>query len=54
MIDIQPGGLEDVYAYAGLKLYIASFFDGPVDVIECEGLKSYVRPAATGDALYAF
>jgi uncharacterized protein len=54
MIDIEPGAVDDMYAYAGLKLYIAGLFDGPVDVIDREGLKSYVRPAATADALYAF
>lgn len=54
MIDIQPGAVEDMYAYAGLKLFIAGLFDGPVDVIEREGLKPYIRPPATVDALYAF
>ena len=54
MIEIAPGAVEHVYAYAGLKLYIAGLFDGPVDVVEREGLKPYVRPAATADALYAF
>jgi uncharacterized protein len=54
LIDIEPGAVDDLYAYAGLKLYIAGLFDGPVDVIDREGLKSYVRPAATADALYAF
>jgi uncharacterized protein len=54
MIDIEPGAVDDMYAYAGLKLYIAGLFDGPVDVIDREGLRSYIRPAATADALYAF
>ena len=54
LIDIEPGAVDDPYAYAGLKLYIAGLFDGPVDFIDREGLKSYVRPAATADALYAF
>jgi uncharacterized protein len=43
-----------VFDYAGLKDYIGSLFDGPVDVVNRDGLKSYVRPAATGDAIYAF
>ncbi|RBP18097.1 hypothetical protein DFR50_10139 [Roseiarcus fermentans] len=54
MIDIDPEAIGDVYAYAGLKLYIAGLFDGPVDVVDREGLKPYVRPAATADAIYAF
>jgi hypothetical protein len=54
LIDFDPEAVEDVYAYAGLKLYVASLFDGPVDVVNRRGLKPAVRPTATGDALYAF
>ena len=43
-----------VFNYAGLKGYIAGLFDGSVDVVSSEGLKPYVRPAATTDAIYAF
>jgi uncharacterized protein len=43
-----------VWGYAGLKEYIASLFDGPVDVVNRDGLKPYARPAATADAIYAF
>lgn len=31
----------------GIKTYIASLFEGSVDVVNRDGLKSYVRPAAT-------
>jgi uncharacterized protein len=54
MIDIEPEADVSVYDYVGLKDYIASLFEGPVDVVNREGLKSYVRPAATADAVYAF
>ena len=54
MIDIDPAADLSVYDYVGLKRYIASLFDGPVDVIDREGLKPYIRPAAEIDALYAF
>ncbi len=54
MIGVEPGSVDDVYAYAGLELFIAGLFEGPVDVVDREGLKSYVRPAATAGALYAF
>jgi predicted nucleotidyltransferase len=54
MIDIEPEAHVSVYDYVGLKDYIASLFEGPVDVVNREGLKSYVRPAATADAVYAF
>ena len=54
MIEIDPEAHVTVFDYVGLKDYIASLFDGPVDVVDREGLKPYVRPAATSDAIYAF
>lgn len=54
MIDIAPEAQIGVWDYVGLKEYIASMFDGPVDVVNREGLKPYVRPAALLDAIYAF
>ncbi len=54
MIDIAPEAQIGVWDYVGLKEYIASMFDGPVDVVNREGLKPYVRPPALLDAIYAF
>jgi predicted nucleotidyltransferase len=54
MIDLAPETVQDVYAYVGLKSYIANLFEEPVDVVNRERLKPYVRPAATADAVYAF
>jgi predicted nucleotidyltransferase len=54
MIEIDPEAHITVFDYVDLKDFIASLFDGPVDVVNREGLKPYVRPAATADALYAF
>jgi hypothetical protein len=54
MIEIDPDAPVGVWEYVGIKEYIASLFDGPVDVVDREGLKPYVRPAATSDAIYAF
>lgn len=54
MVEIDPEAHITVYDYVGLKEYIASLFDGPVDVVNFESLKPYVRPAATADAQYAF
>jgi uncharacterized protein len=54
MIDIAPEAVQDVYAYVGLKNYIAGLFAGTVDVVDREALKSCVRPAVTADAVYAF
>jgi predicted nucleotidyltransferase len=54
MIDIDPAVDLSVYDYVGLKRYIAGLFDGPVDVVDREGLKPYIRPPVETDALYAF
>lgn len=54
MIEFDPATPVGVYEYVRIKEYIASLFDGPVDIIDREGLKPYVRPAATVDAVYAF
>ena len=54
MIDIELEAVQDIYTYVGLKDFIASLFEGPVDVVNREGLKPYVRPAATADAVRAF
>ena len=54
MVEIDPEAHLTVFDYAGLKDYIASLFDGPVDVVNRAGLKPYVRPAAMADAIYAF
>ena len=54
MIDIDPAARITVFDYAGLKSYIAALFDGPVDVVNRDGLKPYVKPAASADADYAF
>jgi uncharacterized protein len=54
MIDLDPEMPIGVYQYVGLKDYIAGLFDIPVDVVDREGLKPYVKPAAVADAIYAF
>ena len=54
MIELDPAVRITVFDYAGLKSYIAALFDEPVDVVNRDGLKPYVRPAAMADAIYAF
>jgi predicted nucleotidyltransferase len=54
VIDIDPAADLSVYDYVGLKRYIANLFDGPVDVVDREGLKPYIHPPAETDALDAF
>ncbi len=54
LIEIDPDAPVTVYDYVALKEYIAGLFDGPVDVVDRDGLKPYVRPAVISDAIYAF
>jgi len=54
MIEFDPDARITVFDYAGVKDYITNLFDGPVDVVNRDGLKPYVKPAATTDAIYAF
>jgi len=54
MIEIDPAANIGVWDYAGIKDYIAALFDGPVDVVNQDGLKPFIRPVAAADAIYAF
>ena len=54
LISIDPTAPVGVWEYAGIKAYIAGLFDGEVDVVDRDGLKPYVKPAATSEAIYAF
>ena len=54
LVELDPAAHVTVFNYAGLKDYIASLFDGAVDVVNRDGLKPYVHPAATAAAIYAF
>jgi predicted nucleotidyltransferase len=54
MVEFDPAAHVTVFNYAGLKDYIAGLFDGPVDIVNRDGLKSYIRPAAMVDTVYAF
>ena len=54
MIEFDPEARIDVFQYAGIKMYIEALFEGPVDVVDLEALKPFVRIPATSDAIYAF
>jgi len=54
MVEIDPDARITVFDYVELKEYISNLFDETVDVVNRDGLKSYVAPAATADAVYAF
>jgi predicted nucleotidyltransferase len=54
MIEIDPEARVTVFDYVDIKRYIAQLFEGPVDVVNRDGLKSYVRPTAMADVIHAF
>ena len=54
VVDLGADTSLSVYDYIGLKDYIASLFDRPVDVVSQEGLKPDVKSRALRDAIYAF
>jgi predicted nucleotidyltransferase len=54
LIELDPSARITVFDYAGIKDFIAELLDGPVDVVDRNALKPYVKPAATADAVYAF
>jgi hypothetical protein len=54
LVELDPAARITVFDYAGLKTEIAALFDGPVDVVNRDGLKAGIKPAAMADAIYAF
>jgi predicted nucleotidyltransferase len=54
IIQIDAAACIDVCDYVGLKEFIASLLEGPVDVVNLDGLKPFVRPLALAEAIYAF
>jgi uncharacterized protein len=54
MIEFEPDASATIYDYVALKDYIARLFEGPVDVVDRDGLKPQARPPAVADAIYAF
>jgi predicted nucleotidyltransferase len=54
VIDLDPDARLSVFDYVGVREYIAGLFDSPVDVVNRDGLKPYVKPSALADAIYAF
>lgn len=54
MLEISPDTRMDLIRYVGIVQTIEEIFPAPVDVVNREGLKPFVRPNAERDALYAF
>ena len=54
LIELDPAMKLDMFVYAGLKRFVAELFEGPVDVVNKEALKTYLRRSVAADAIYAF
>jgi len=54
LVDLDPNARLTVFDYVGIREYIASLFDGPVDVVDREGLKPHLRQPVTRDLVNAF
>ena len=54
MIELDPAARVTMFDYVDIKEYIGGLFQGPVDVVNRDGLKPFVRPRAAADAIYAF
>ncbi len=54
LVEFDPAARVTIFDYVGLKSYIASLFDGPVDVVDREALKPHLRRPSVQDAVYAF
>jgi uncharacterized protein len=54
LVEFEPGAEGTIYEYIRLKEFVASLFDGPVDVIDRDALKPHLRAPAGRDTIYAF
>jgi predicted nucleotidyltransferase len=54
LIELDPELKLDIFAYVELKRYVAGLFSCPVDVVNKEALKPYLRQPVSTDAVYAF
>jgi len=54
MVEIASDAPVDLLRYVGIVQFIKDLFPVPVDVANRAGLKSFVRPSAEREAIYAF
>jgi uncharacterized protein len=54
LVEFEPGSEGSIYDYIRFKAYVASLFEGPVDVIDRAALKPHLRAPAARDVMYAF
>jgi predicted nucleotidyltransferase len=54
LVELDPQARLDVFAYAGLKSYIAGLFEGEVDVVSRSNLKPHLRSTPEHEMVHAF
>ncbi len=54
LVEFEPGREGTIYQYVAVQQFVASLFDGPVDVIDREGLKPHLRAPSARESIYAF
>ena len=54
LIEFDPNAHVTVFDYVGVQDFIGSLFSQPVDVIDREALKPYLRAPSERDSAYAF
>jgi uncharacterized protein len=54
LLDLDPEARLSLYDYVALKSFVASLFEGPVDVVSRESLKPHLRAPAAADTINAF
>jgi predicted nucleotidyltransferase len=53
-VDLNDEVVRTIYDYVGVRLGIADFFSGPVDVVNRAALKTGVSESVARDLIYAF
>jgi uncharacterized protein len=54
LVEFEPWAEGTIYEYMRFKEYVASLFQGPIDVIDRAALKPHLRAPSARDAIYAF
>jgi uncharacterized protein len=54
MVELDYSKCGGYWGYAGIKMYLETLFNKPVDVANKHKLKQHVRPSAEREAVYAF
>jgi hypothetical protein len=54
LVEFAPEARLTIFDYVAIKRYVAGLFDQPVDVVNRERLKPYLKQSSLRDAIYAF